>query len=98
MKANKETCPSNRDALILTGLVTDYKKGSKVARYLVGFGAGKQKFQVDLALIEKKSKKILAKKTVVDRKIGGLLGGSDEKGRYDFAEKINDFIRKTINR
>ncbi len=84
-------------SLILTGIVTDYKKGSKAMRYLVGLGAGKQKFEVDLVLRNKKDQNVIAMKTVIDRKIGGLLRGSDEKGQYDFAEKISDFIRSSID-
>ena len=66
-------------------------------RYLVGLGAGKQKFEVDLVLRNKKDQNVIAMKTVIDRKIGGLLRGSDEKGQYDFAEKISDFIRSSID-
>ena len=28
-------------ALVLTGVITEYQKGSQTKRYLVGFGAGK---------------------------------------------------------
>lgn len=93
-KINK--CPSNYNSLILTGIVTDYLKGNKTTRYLIGFGAGQQKFQVDLLLTNKKSKKTIAQGQVIDRKIGGLLGGTDDKGRFDFAEKISGFVQKSI--
>ena len=63
---------------------------------MVGFGAGKQKIETNLVLSEKKSGKVLAKERVVDRKIGGLVGGSEDKGKRDYAEKVNKFIRKAI--
>ncbi len=96
LEPDAERCPNNNGSLLLTGRVTDYKKGNKVARYLVGFGAGKQKFQVELTLKEKASEKVLAQGRVIDSKIGGLLGGSAEKGQYDFAEKISGFVRESI--
>jgi hypothetical protein len=35
---------------------------------------------------------VIARDIVVDRKIGGLIGGSKDKGKQDFAEKVADFI------
>ena len=82
--------------MIVNGEVIDYKKGNRAVRYMVGFGAGKQKIETNLILSEKKSGKVIAKQRVVDRKIGGLVGGSENKGKRDYAEKVNKFIRLAI--
>lgn len=94
--APDESCPDAATALVFGGKVTDYKKGNQVARYLVGFGAGKQKFAVDAWVKRKQDGSVLKQGEVVDRKIGGLLGGSKDKGKSDFGEKVADFIHSAM--
>ena len=89
-------CENIETALELKGTVTDYKKGSRVMRYMVGFGAGKQKIQIETELYDKASSELIKKDRVVDRKIGGLVGGSENKGKKDFAEKMNNFVRVAL--
>lgn len=92
----EQACENPDRSLVFGGRVTDYKKGSQAARYLVGFGAGKQKFEVDVVLKRKTDETVISQGTVVDRKIGGLIGGSKDKGRQDFAEKVADFIHSGL--
>lgn len=96
MYANEETCPDPERALVFGGQISDYKPGSKALRYWVGMGAGAQKFAVDAYVKEKATGKILVEGDVVDRKIGGLLGGEDDKGVDDFSEKAASFIREAL--
>lgn len=95
-KGGDDVCESTEKALELKGTVTDYKKGSRMMRYMVGFGAGKQKIQIEAELYDKESGELLKKDRVVDRKIGGLIGGSENKGKKDFAEKMNNFVRTAL--
>jgi len=90
------TCPETNKSLVINGVVIDHKKGNRAVRYIVSFGAGKQKIETNLVLSEKLSGKIIARQRVVDRKIGGLVGGSENKGKRDYAEKVNKFIRNAI--
>ena len=90
--APEQQCENKDRALVFGGQVTDYKKGNQAARYFVGFGAGKQKFEVAAVLKRRSDGSVIAQDTVVDRKIGGLIGGSKDKGKEDFAEKVADFI------
>ena len=90
--APEERCDDDERSLVFGGRVTDFKKGNQAARYFVGFGAGKQKFEVDAVLKRKSDGSVIAQDVVVDRKIGGLIGGSKDKGKQDFAEKVADFI------
>ncbi len=91
------TCENPDTALVLNGVVVDYKKGNRLVRYIVSFGAGKQKIEANLVLTEKASGKEIARGRVVDRKIAGFAGGSENKGKRDFAEKVNNFVRTAIN-
>lgn len=90
------TCPDPSRAISFGGTVTDYKKGNKAARYLIGFGAGKQKFAVNAWLKDKATGQVIAEDEIVDRKFAGFFGGSAKKGVKDFAEKVTGFIRKTL--
>ncbi len=90
------SCKNSESALKLKGTITDYKKGSRVMRYMVGFGAGKQKIQIEAELFDKSTGDLIKKDRVVDRKIGGLVGGSENKGKRDFAEKMNNFVRVAL--
>lgn len=94
--APEQQCDSDSRSLVLGGRITDYKKGSQAARYFVGFGAGKQKFEVDAVLKRKSDGSVIAQDIVVDRKIGGLIGGSKDKGKQDFAEKVADFVHRGL--
>ncbi len=91
-----DSCENPDTTLELKGTITDWKKGSRVMRYMVGFGAGKQKIQIEAELYDKATGELLKKDRVVDRKIGGLIGGSENKGKRDFAEKMNNFVRVAL--
>lgn len=92
-KSDATTCTGK--ALVFGGKVVDYKAGSRVGRaYGSILGIGKQKFSVQCFIKDKASGNVLANKEIVDRKMGGFVGGSDEKGESDFAEKVAVFIKK----
>lgn len=90
-KAQASAC--NGKTLVFGGQVTDYKKGSRAARMMIGLGAGKQKFEVQCYLKDKQSGETIASGRVVDRKFGGLAGGDEAKGQRDFAEKVARFVK-----
>lgn len=96
VKAGEASCPDPATAISFGGTVTDYKKGNKAARYFIGLGAGKQKFAVNAWIKAKSSGDVLGEDEVVDRKVGGIFGGSADKGVRDFAEKVAGFIQKTL--
>ncbi|WP_170113368.1 DUF4410 domain-containing protein [Ahniella affigens] len=96
VKAGDAGCPDAATAISFGGTVTDYKKGNKAARYFIGLGAGKQKFAVNAWIKAKASGAVLGEDEVVDRKVGGIFGGSADKGVRDFAEKVGGFIKKTL--
>lgn len=98
MYAIEEACPTAETAVVVGGTISDYKKGSKALRYWVGLGAGAQKFAVEATVRTKATNEVLAADEIVDRKVGGLLGGEDEKGVDDFSEKVAAMVRKAIGR
>ena len=89
-------CPDPSRALVLGGKITDYKKGNQALRYFVGFGAGAQKFSVQARVTRKSDGKLLAEDEITDYKVGGWIGGQADKGQDDFAEKVVDFLKKSL--
>lgn len=89
-------CPDATRALVLSGRVTDFKEGNQALRYLVGFGAGAQKFGVLVRATRKSDGALVGEGEVVDRKVGGWVGGQAEKGLEDFAEKVATFLKGSL--
>jgi len=89
-------CPDPTRALVLSGRITDFKEGNQALRYLVGFGAGAQKFGVLVRATRKSDGALVGEGEVVDRKVGGWVGGQAEKGLEDFAEKVATFLKGSL--
>ena len=83
--------------LELGGKVVDWLAGSQAKRVLVGFGAGQQKMEVDCVLKDKATGTILGQGRILDRKVAGWAGGSEDKGVRDFAEKVAKFMHATMD-
>lgn len=83
--------------LELGGKVVDWLAGSQTKRLLVGLGAGQQKIEVDCVLKDKATGTVLGQQRILDRKVAGVGGGSEEKGMRDFAEKVAKFIHATMD-
>ena len=91
VKAGQGTCSGNK--LSFGGKVTDYKKGNAAKRILIiGFGTGKQKYQVDSYVKNKKTGEMLAQKIITDRYYGAVA--AQKRGEKDFAEKVAKFVAK----
>ena len=90
------SCPDPGRALVLDGRITDFKKGNQALRYFVGFGAGAQKFSVLARITRKSDGALVSEGEITDHKVGGWIGGQADKGQDDFAEKVVDFLRKSL--
>lgn len=89
-------CPDPARTLVLSGRVTDFKEGNQALRYWVGFGAGAQKFGVLVRATRKSDGAVVGEGEVVDRKVGGWIGGQADKGLEDFAEKVATFLKGSL--
>jgi len=89
-------CPDPQRTISLTGHIIDFKKGNQALRYFVGFGAGAQKFSVTARAVRKSDGALLAEGDVTDRKVGGWVGGNDDKGLDDFGEKVAMFLKRSL--
>lgn len=72
----------------ISGSVSKYSKGSRAARYLVGFGAGRTKLVADVKVVDAESGTILFEQKVDGHVYGGLFGGETDAAKGGVASEI----------
>lgn len=92
----KPVVEDGKIAWVLGGRLIDYKKGNQMVRVMVGLGAGKQKFEVMVTVKDFRTGTLIKEERVVDRKVAGWVGGDEEKGMRDFAERIVALLQGII--
>lgn len=81
-----QTAPARRARV--TGSVTKYSKGSRAARYLVGFGAGRTKLVADVKVVDAVTGAVLMEQKVDGHVYGGLFGGETDSAKGGLASEI----------
>jgi hypothetical protein len=84
--AASKTAPTRR--VKITGQVTKYSKGSRAARYLVGFGAGRTKLVANVKVTDAETGKLLFEKNVDGHVYGGFFGGKTDEAKGELASEI----------
>ena len=72
----------------ITGTVSKYSKGSRAARYLVGFGAGRTKLVADVKVVDAETGNVLFEQKVDGHVYGGLFGGETDSAKGGLASEI----------
>lgn len=75
-------------AIRLTGVVTEFKAGSRAKRYVIGFGAGKTKVVADVKFIDKATGEVLYQGSVDGKVIIGLFGGESAGATRGLAKEV----------
>ena len=90
--------PTGEGVLVLRGEISRLTEGSQALRYLVGFGAGSAKAQVETRLVDARSQQVQL--ITVDRRTrgGGMFGGDSEEILTDFMDRIADSFVKFLHR
>lgn len=81
-----QTAPARR--VKISGTVTKYSKGSRAARYLVGFGAGRTKLVADIKVADAQTGAVLFEQKVDGHVYGGLFGGETDAAKSGVASEI----------
>ena len=81
-----QTAPARRARVI--GTVTKYSKGSRAARYLIGFGAGRTKLVADVKVLDAETGNVLFEQKVDGHVYGGLFGGETDGAKSNLASEI----------
>ncbi len=94
-KSQIETIPGD-SVLRLTGIVTEFKKGNRTARYLIGFGAGRAKVKAHIKVVDSAGK-VLLEKDVDGNVVIGLFGGDTNGITRGLAKEIaKDIVKKIL--
>lgn len=72
----------------VTGTITKYNKGSRAARYLVGFGAGRTKLVADVKVVDAETGTTLFEQKVDGHVYGGFFGGETDSAKGNMASEI----------
>ena len=80
--------------LKLTGTVTQYDKGSRAARYMIGFGAGKTKVVAHIKIADKATGEVLFEDDVDGKVIIGVIGGESVGATRGLAKEVAGKTKK----
>lgn len=72
----------------ISGTITKYSKGSRAARYLVGFGAGRTKLVAKVKVTDAETGSLLIEQDVDGHVYGGLFGGETDSAKGNLASDI----------
>lgn len=92
--ADGGTAPPNVRAARLEGVITRLGAGNRALRYMVGFGAGASKAQLETRLVDSETGRVLI--ATADRREAsfGLFGGdSEDHLREAFSDMARDYAR-----
>ena len=79
---------SSGPTLRVTGTVTEFQKGNRAVRYVVGFGAGKTKLKAHVKFIDAATGDVVWEKDVDGKVIIGLFGGESVGATRGLAKEV----------
>lgn len=80
--------------LRLTGVIKDFKAGSRSKRYLIVFGAGKTRIGAHVQFIDAATQKVVYEQDVDGKVIIGLLGGDSMGAASGLAKEVAKVTKK----
>src|SRR5579864_8101368 len=79
---------ANTPTIQLIGTVTQFNKGNRAVRYMVGFGAGKTKVKARVKFVDSVTGRILLEKDVDGRVWIGFIGGESIGATRGLAKEV----------
>jgi hypothetical protein len=80
--------------LEMRSVLQGYEKGSRAARYLIGFGAGKASCSVQCTFVDKSTGKQVMRAGFEGELSMGVVGGSAKQAAGKVLDKILEFLKK----
>jgi hypothetical protein len=80
--------------IVMESTLISYQKGSKTARYLIGFGAGKAYCTIQCVFIDKATGKQILKANFEGELSGGIFGGTSKQTAREVVSSIIDYLEK----
>ena len=88
VRVGDESSASAPRLLRLDGTVTEFDKGSRAARYFVGFGAGRTKIQAHVKFIDAATGAVVFEDDVDGKVVIGAFGGDSKGATRGLAKEI----------
>ena len=85
---------ADEPTLVLSGVITRYQRGSRMKRYIIGFGAGKTRLYCLFRLVDKKTGQVLLERMENGSISGGAFGGDSFHAIKEIAGDIAKRIKK----
>jgi hypothetical protein len=89
---SEETTPRVK----LAGTVTEFKKGSQMKRYMIGFGAGKTKIKATVRFTDAASGDVVYEKDVDGKVIMGFAGGDSMGAAHGLAKEVAKVAKEKV--
>ena len=80
----------------LAGTVTEFKKGSQMKRYMIGFGAGKTKIKATIRFTDAASGDVVFEKDVYGKVIMGFAGGDSMGAAHGLAKEVAKVAKEKV--
>jgi hypothetical protein len=80
--------------LVMQSVLQSYEKGSRAARYIIGFGAGKASCTVQCVFTDKRSGNQILKANFEGELSMGIAGGSAKQAAGKVYDKILEYLKK----
>lgn len=81
--------------LVLSGVITRYQRGSRAARYMVGFGAGKTRAYCVIRLVDKQTGEVLLERMENGSVSMGLFGGGSAGAMKELADDLAKAVKNS---
>lgn len=90
---NKIINETSEATIRLIGEITEYKPGSRTARYLIGFGAGMTKVKAHIKFVDATTGRVVFEKDVDGKVIIGIFGGDSNNATRGFAREVAEIVK-----
>ena len=86
--------PGTYRVLVMESTLLSYEKGSRAARYFIGFGAGKAYCTIQSVFIDKTTGKQVLKANFEGELGGGFFGGTSKQAAREVVDSIITYLKK----
>jgi hypothetical protein len=83
-------------ALKLMGTVTEFKKGSQMKRYMIGFGAGKTKIKAAIKFTDATTGDLVYEDEVDGKVVMGFAGGDSMGAAHGLAKEVAKVAKEKL--
>ena len=93
LREGEKPAAEGTPTLLLVGTVTHFDKGSRAARYLVGFGAGQTKVAAHIKVLDRATEAVLFEDDVDGKVVMGVAGGDSIGATRGLAKEVAKVVR-----